>query len=49
MHGHSPIVYGRDIRVSPQHDPAAIYATLSTSAMGAAGAIWRETPMPACC
>jgi hypothetical protein len=44
MRGHSPIVYGRDIRVSP-HDPATIYATLSTSAMGATGSIWRSTDL----
>jgi hypothetical protein len=47
MYEHSPIVYDRDIRLSP-HNPAAICAT-STWAMGAAGAIWRETPMSACC
>jgi photosystem II stability/assembly factor-like uncharacterized protein len=37
----SPIVYGRDIRACP-HDPRTLYATLSTSAGGATGSIWRS-------
>jgi photosystem II stability/assembly factor-like uncharacterized protein len=41
MRDRSPIVYGRDIRVSP-HDPRTLYATLSTSAGGATGSIWRS-------
>ena len=44
MRGHSPIVYGRDIRFSP-HDPATIYDTLSTLAMAATGSIWRSTDL----
>jgi photosystem II stability/assembly factor-like uncharacterized protein len=36
----SPITYGRDIRPSP-HDPATLYATLSTAASGATGSMWR--------
>ncbi|MSP00588.1 MAG: hypothetical protein EXR07_06000 [Acetobacteraceae bacterium] len=38
----SPIFYGRDIRVSP-HDANTLFATLSTSAGGATGTIWRTT------
>ena len=41
MRRHSPITYGRDIRVSP-HDPRTIYATLSTAASGATGSMWRS-------
>ncbi len=37
----SPIFYGRDIRVSP-HDPNMLYATLSTSAAGETGTVWRS-------
>jgi photosystem II stability/assembly factor-like uncharacterized protein len=42
MRKRSPIFYGRDIRVSP-HDPNLLYATLSTSAIGATGTVWRST------
>jgi photosystem II stability/assembly factor-like uncharacterized protein len=41
MRDHSPITYGRDIRVSPR-DPNTLYATLSTAASGATGSIWRS-------
>ena len=37
----SPIFYGRDIRVSP-HDPKTLFATLSTSAVGETGQVWRS-------
>jgi photosystem II stability/assembly factor-like uncharacterized protein len=38
---HSPIFYGRDIRVSP-HDSKTLYATLSVSAAGDTGTVWRS-------
>ncbi len=38
----SPIFYGRDVRASP-HDTNTLFATLSTSAGGATGSIWRST------
>ena len=41
MRKRSPIFYGRDIRVSP-HDPNTLFATLSTSAIGATGTVWRS-------
>jgi photosystem II stability/assembly factor-like uncharacterized protein len=41
MRRHSPIFYGRDIRVSP-HDPRMLYATLSTAANGETGTVWRS-------
>ena len=42
MRNRSPIFYGRDVRVSP-HDANTLYATLSTSANGATGTVWRST------
>ncbi len=44
MRKRSPIFYGRDIRVSP-HDPLTLYATLSSSALGATGTVWRSTDL----
>jgi photosystem II stability/assembly factor-like uncharacterized protein len=41
MRRHSPITYGRDIRVSPL-EPGTLYATLSTAASGATGSMWRS-------
>lgn len=46
MRKRSPIFYGRDIRVSP-HDPKTLYATLSTSAAGDTGTVWRSQDLGA--
>lgn len=42
MRKRTPIFYGRDIRVSP-HDPRTLYCTMSTSAVGETGTVWRST------
>ena len=44
MRRRTPIFYGRDIRVSP-HDPRTLFATMSTSAAGEAGTVWRSTDL----
>jgi photosystem II stability/assembly factor-like uncharacterized protein len=44
LRARSPIVYGRDIRISP-HDPNTLYATLSVSAAGDTGTVWRSTDL----
>ena len=44
MRRRTPIFYGRDIRVSP-HDPKTLFATMSTSAAGEAGTVWRSTDL----
>ena len=44
MRKRSPIFYGRDVRVSP-HDPNTLFATLSTSALGATGTVWRSSDL----
>ncbi len=42
MRRRTPIFYGRDIRVSP-HDPNTLYCTMSVSAAGETGTVWRST------
>ncbi len=44
MRKRTPIFYGRDVRVSP-HDARTLYATMSTSAIGATGQVWRSTDL----